>query len=529
MAAISAAESGLRVVVAEKANTAHSGAAGMGNDHFACYIPDVHGSDVMPLIRDWSRGQWAGRIRQTEKLVTWLKKTADIVPLWNSWGIPMKYEGKYEFSGHAFPDQAHVMHLKYGGQMQKSVLTRQAKRRGAKIINRVMIFELLRGDSVCGALGIHTRQNKLIHFSARSVILGTGQAERLYPSATPGWICNRTRPATCTAGDGRAMAYRLGAELFNMETLGRHAGPKYFVRSGQGTWTGVLRDPQDKPLGPFLTRPDRRYSDMTTEINKNIFSEYAASGKGPVYMDLRGISDEDLEYFLHWMRQEGNVALLNHLAEEGVDLRKNPVEFMTYGLMPTGSVVSTVKAETSIKGLYAAGDESPSGEGISGAAAFGWIAGENAVAYIKATQAAENANKMDEKIEERKSVLEAICRRDSGPNWKEAQIALNQVMNDYAGVVRSEPILEAGLRHLRRLKKKAVDTIIARNQHELTRVLEVFNLIDLGELVFIAAKERKETRGLHNRSDYTYTNPLLDRQLIVRKVNGEPVTEWRDW
>ncbi|MCC6474094.1 MAG: FAD-binding protein [Burkholderiales bacterium] len=529
MAAISAAQSGLKVVVAEKGNTVHSGSAGMGNDHFACYIPEVHGPDVMPLIQEWSQGQWGGALRNTEKLVAWFKKTAEIVPLWNAWGIPMKYEGKYEFSGHAFPGQKHMVHLKYGGEVQKAVLAREARRRGAKIIERLMIFELLGGERVCGALGVHTRQDKLIHIGARCVILGTGQAERLYPPATPGWLGNHNRPATSSSGDGRAIAYRLGAELVNMEAFGRHAGTKYFVRSGQGTWNGVLRDPQDKPLGPFLTRPDRRYSDMITEINKNIFAEYAAAGKGPVYMDLRGISDEDLAYFEHWMRQEGNVALLNHLAEEGVDLRKNPVEFMTYGLRARGCVASTVKAETSIKGLYAAGDESPSGEGISGAAAFGWIAGENAVQYVTRNRAPDGAGDVQATIEENKSMLDAIRRRDDGPDWREAQVALNQVMIDYAGVVRSEPMLQAGLAHLRRLKKKTVDTVVARNPHELTRVLEVFNLLDLGVLTFIAASERKETRGMHRRADYSYTNPMLDRQILVKRVNGEPVTEWRDW
>ncbi|MBW1800373.1 MAG: FAD-dependent oxidoreductase, partial [Deltaproteobacteria bacterium] len=57
--------------------------------------------------------------------------------------------------------------------------------------------------------------------------------------------------------------------------------------------------------------------------------------------------------------------------------------------------------------------------------------------------------------------------------------------------------------------------------------LEVLNLIDLGELVCIAALERKESRGQHKRTDYTYTNPLLDKYLIIKNVDGRPVTEWR--
>ena len=100
-------------------------------------------------------------------------------------------------------------------------------------------------------------------------------------------------------------------------------------------------------------------------------------------------------------------------------------------------------------------------------------------------------------------------------------------MSDYAGSVRSESLLEAGLNHLRRLRREARATLIARNQHELTRSLEVLNLLELGELVCIAARERKETRGQHMRADYPYTNPTLDRLLIVKNVDGHPVTTWQ--
>jgi len=130
-------------------------------------------------------------------------------------------------------------------------------------------------------------------------------------------------------------------------------------------------------------------------------------------------------------------------------------------------------------------------------------------------------------IEEKKSFLDDIRNRDVGPDWKEVNIALQQIMNDYAGPIRSETLLEAGLKHLRRLKERTHATMIARNPHELSRAVEVLNLLDLGELIFIAARERKETRALHVRADYPFTNPLLNRLLIVKKVDGKPVVEWR--
>ena len=57
--------------------------------------------------------------------------------------------------------------------------------------------------------------------------------------------------------------------------------------------------------------------------------------------------------------------------------------------------------------------------------------------------------------------------------------------------------------------------------------MEVLNLLDLGELIFIMALERKETRGRHIRTDYPYTNPVMEKMLVIKMVNGHTVTEWR--
>jgi len=525
MAAIHASELGAKVIVAEKANTLRSGAGAMGNDHFACYIPEAHGPDVEAVLTEARNTQMRGRLEDRVRARLWYEKTFDIIKLWDSWGIPMQYKGHYEFAGHRFPDRPNPTYLKYAGQMQKPILTRQALNRGVKIINRVMVFELLSDGCVIGAIGADTREDRIIEFRAKSVILGTGGLRRLYLGPTPGWMFNMTRGGSIS-GDGRAMAYRLGAELMNMEMLARHAGARYFVREGQATWVGVFRDPEGKPVGPFLTKPDRRYSDMIIEVNKDLFAEYARSGKGPIYLDGRDISDEDYEYMMYWLVNEGNVALINHLKEEGIDFRKNPVEFMTYETNSLGAIRCNNRTETSVKGLYAAGDENVGG--ISAAATFGWIAGENAAKYAKKAKAPDTKT-VEAKIEEKKRWLDEIRGRAVGPDWKEANIALQQVMSDYTGSIRSETLLEAGLNHLRRIKEKACTTIRAKNQHELMRSLEVLNLLDLGELVFVAARERKESRGLHIRADYPFTNPLMDNKLVVvKRVDNKPVAELRE-
>lgn len=525
MSAIRAAELGAKAVVAEKANTNFSGAGATGNDHFMCYIPEEHGPDVEPIIDEFQLGQQGG-LRDRNFIRTWLLRSEEIIKLWDEWGIPMKYNGKYEFAGHAFPGQP-IHHIHYSGKDQKKIMTEQALKKGAEIVNRVMCFDLITdGEEVIGAVGINTREDEMVIFKAKSVILSTGSVMRLYPaSTTPAWMFNTRLSPTCV-GDGRAMAYRAGAELVSMEIPVFRCGPVYFARAGKGTWAGVLRGPDGKPVGPFVTEPDNIYGDPVVDVYQDVFMEYKRSGRGPVYMDCKGLSDKEMAYMYHWLRNEGNVALLDHMEAEGIDPRDKPVEFRSYHyeLFPRGGIYYDETGATSLKGLYAAGDEIFGG--ISGAAVFGWIAGENASLRAKDIEMA-SIDRAKAKIEKMKAKMEAIRNRTVGATWKEANICLQQIMFDFTGEVRSETLLDAGLAALRRLKVKAHDSLIADNAHDLCRSLEVINLLDVGELIFITARERKETRGKHKRPDYPFTNPLMAKMIVVKRVNGEPVLQWR--
>ncbi len=520
MAAIRASELGARVIVADKSNTLYSGSAGAGNDHFCCYLPEFHGKDPKPILAEYLHHPQTG-IRP-EFAPIWLEHSGEIVKMWDGWGIPMKYKGKWEFAGHAFPGLP-LTHLKYSGGNQKQVLTEQAKKRGCQIKNRITVFELLKeGGRITGALGFDTWNDSLVEFEAKAVVLGTGACTRLYPSATPGWLCNTPTSPFCT-GDGRAMVYRAGGELRDMENIGQWAGIKYFCRAGKATWIGVLRDPFDKPIGPFITKPDRVYGDITADCWPTVFDEYNRSGKGPVYMDCRGASEEDIDYMKHWLRNEGNIGVLDSLKEDGIDLLKNAVEFYTYGVSLNGGVSFNTRGETSIPGLYSAGQE------YSGDMAFativGSICGENAAKYSK--QAEHAGIKMsNEIVKEKAALLETVKNRKTGATWQEANIALQQIMLDYAGLTRSETLLEQGLRNVQRLREKSMKSMSARNGHEVGRWLETINMMDVGEAAMLCAQERKETRAKHRRTDYPFTNPLLNKTLVIRKKDNKPEFEW---
>jgi len=135
MAAINAADRGASVLVAEKANTKRSGCGATGCDHFSCYIPEVHGDDIDPIVIEHERSLQGGYADRSLTL-TFLEHSFGRVKEWDDWGISMRPTGQWEFTGHAFPGRPRIF-LKYAGHNQKEVLTRQAKKRGVQIQNHL--------------------------------------------------------------------------------------------------------------------------------------------------------------------------------------------------------------------------------------------------------------------------------------------------------------------------------------------------------------------------------------------------------
>jgi len=519
MAAISAADQKATVIIAEKANTKRSGSGATGNDHFTCYIPEVHGKDIQPIVKELMNSL-LGNYQDVSIATRFLEQSFDRVKDWDDWGINMMPHGVWEFTGHAYPGRPRIF-LKYAGSNQKQVLTDEAKKRGVRIENHLPLTEIVTKDGeVIGAIGVSIKDDRPVMkiFRTKCVILTTGTANRLYPAPSPGWMFN-TAFCPSDAGGGRAMALRAGAKLVNMEIPNTHAGPKYLARCGKATWIGVYKDPYGKPVGPFVTKPTRELGDITADVWNSVFPDYHKSGKGPVYM-------------MWGLEHEGNTAMLNHMASEGIDLTKHRIEFMKYEPFLIGSrgIEIDLNAETNIKGLYAAGDEVGNVRGdIAGAATFGWIAGKSASERAKRIKEFQKAEE-NILVRDRERFYPEILERGTGPSWKEANLALQQIMNDYAGItVRSETLLKAGLKYLRDLRAKVKATLVADNSHTLMRGLETLDLMDCGEAIFLTALERKETRGLHVRPDYPFTNPLLqDKFLTIREEDDQFRMEWRD-
>ena len=110
-AAIASAETGTDVLVVEKADTRRSGCGGMGNDHFLCYIPEVHQETLEEAVQGVLKtmeGPW----QDLKMLRILLSRSFEMVKKWESYGINMRPTGDWNFEGHTLPGKVRH-HLKY--------------------------------------------------------------------------------------------------------------------------------------------------------------------------------------------------------------------------------------------------------------------------------------------------------------------------------------------------------------------------------------------------------------------------------
>ncbi|HIV65971.1 MAG TPA: FAD-dependent oxidoreductase [Candidatus Mailhella excrementigallinarum] len=533
MAAICAGEQGIATIVAEKAHVRRSGSGATGNDHFLCFMPEIQKITLKEMINEMMAGQ-VGPWHDTLLTKVFLERTAEMVHRWHSWGINMKPFGPdYVYMGHAFPDRPR-MYVKYDGHNQKEILVKKAKENGALFLNHHPVTDLLAEDGrVTGALLMDVREDepRFTLVRAGAVIMATGCSTRLYPnSMTPAMLFNSGFCPSCAGG--MASAYRIGARLVNMEHPYTHAGTRYFARCGKATWIGVYKYPDGRPIGPFVRRPDREIGDNTSDVWKSVFADLMANGTGPAYLDCTEASPEDLEFMRQGMISEGLTSQLDYMDREGIDPARHAVEFGRYEPLLFGRGLEIDETgSTNIKGLYVAGD--PIGNfrsGIAGAVTWGWISAENASRHVKEAELSERTRE-DPLIAARLALYEKLLRRENGAPWQEFNIALQQLMNDYcppAPRVRSETLLRAGLKYMGDLRAHALRDMAAPNSHTLMRGLEVLDLVDLGEAVMTAARERRETRVQHIRSDCPFTSLSDGEKFInVELKNGRPVTSWR--
>jgi succinate dehydrogenase/fumarate reductase flavoprotein subunit len=201
--------------------------------------------------------------------------------------------------------------------------------------------------------------------------------------------------------------------------------------------------------------------------------------------------------------------------EELVEISVSELSIRRSGVYFRGSGLAVdVNGETSVEGLYAAGDCATVSGGIAGAAVLGHIAGESVARRARAGGALPDVPR--EAIEAVRAQAQAHLAGGGGMGWKELEDETRRTVTDYVGVRRTDAGLRRALGTLRELAARE-PLLHAGDLHGLMRVHEAKNIRLNAEIMAAASLARTETRtgSAHWRLDYPETDEENWRRFVV--------------
>jgi succinate dehydrogenase flavoprotein subunit len=384
------------------------------------------------------------------------------------------------------------------GHIVLQVLYEQFQRSGVAMFDDTFVTSLtVEGSQCIGLTALGLKAGQLDSFSARAVVLATGGFTQLY------------RPSTAsngTTGDGQSLACTAGARLMDMEMVQFHPTVfpgRYALMITEAALAEGAQIVNNK--GEQIVLSDGMSREKLCLAIKNALQ----NGGGPVMLDLRPIGKDKLA-----ARFAQTAELVK--AAAGLDIAKDPIPIAPAAHRPIGGIETSARGETSIPGLFAAGECACNGLNGAGrlagnilteAIVFGRSAGEAAAAYAKSSQKKPFPTSRLSDEEKRLSALIGDSSANAGDSLGKVQADLGQLMSERAGLVRDANSLQGAIDGIRGLRER-YSKLRVRNasmvfNYDLVSCLETGALLNMAEAVTAAAQARKESRGAHNRTDFT--------------------------
>ena len=435
------------------------------------------------------------------------------------------------------------------GHMILQTLYQNCVKQGVQFFNEFYVLDLLLTDEppehqrAAGVVAYELATGEIHVFAAKAIVLATGGFGKVYKT---------TSNAHTLTGDGLAVVWRKGLPLEDMEFFQFHptglAGLGILLSEAARGEGAILRNADGER---FMERYAPTIKDLAPRdiVARSMASEVRAGrGAGPnrdyVLLDLTDLPPEQIDAKLPDIADFARTYL-------GVEPYLEPVPVYPTAHYAMGGVPTTVRAEVRrnsteiVPGLFAAGEAacvSVHGANRLGTNSlldinvFGRRAGLAAAEYAAGTPQPELPPQPEVFVTE---MVHALLRSTGSERVATVRRELQHTMDRNAQVYRTEESLAQAAANIAGLKLRyqrvAITDKGTRFNSDLLEAIELGFLLDLAEVLVIAARARTESRGAHFREDYphrddatfmSHTMAYLDPDSVVR-LEYIPVVQTR--
>jgi succinate dehydrogenase / fumarate reductase flavoprotein subunit len=421
------------------------------------------------------------------------------------------------------------------GHMILQTLFQNCVKLGVNFFNEYYALDLVMSEvngrkRPAGIVAYELASGEIHVFQAKAVIFATGGFGKIYKT---------TSNAHTLTGDGVGIIWRKGLPLEDMEFFQFHptglAGLGILLTEGARGEGAILRNANGER---FMERYAPTIKDLAPRdiVSRCMVQEVAEGrGAGPnkdyVLLDCTHLGAEVLETKLPDITEFARTYL-------GVDPVYEPVPVMPTAHYAMGGIPTNVKGEvladndTVVPGLYAAGEcacVSVHGSNRLGTNSlldinvFGKRSGNNAVEYAKTADFVplpENPAAFVTGLVEQ--VRTASGTERIGALRKELQ----DEMDRNAQVFRTDESLAKVTETIHELRQRYLNISIQDKGHryntDLLEAIELGFLLDLAEVVVYSARNRKESRGGHQRDDYPKRDDENYMKHTMAYLTGDP-------
>ncbi len=482
-----------KIIIAEKANIKRSGCLAAGVNAINAYI--VKGRKPEDYL-EYAKKDADGIVRE-DLLLTMSEGLNRVTHKMEDLGLVILKDenGEYVARGNR--------NIKINGENMKPLLAKAVQELpDVTVYNRLNITDYLVEDgSIKGAYGFFLDTKEAVLIKAKKVLCATGGAAGLYRPNNPGFSQHKMWYPPFNTGAGYAMGIKSGAEMttFEMRFIALRCkdtiAPTGTIAQGVGAkQVNAKGEVYEDRYG--LTTSQRVYGTVMENL----------SGRGPCYLRTEGITKEQDESL-----KKAYLNMAPSQTMKWLESGKNPSEqnveiegtepYIVGGHTASGYWVDTNR-ETTIKGLYAAGDVAGGcpQKYVTGAMVEGEIAALHMVEQLKKEQEEQQDHKTDEaKLQKKVEEYNAYLNRTQAVYEVEAlEDAMQKVMDNYAGGISThyqfnETQLALAEEKIRQIIKLAEQTK-AEDMHELMFVYELKERLVVCLTLIAHLRARKETR-----------------------------------